>query len=105
MAKTKLSWIVFVVTGLIVAAMSYILDRIRGTKNLVFFAFIGVVLILYGLSKLLMGIAINIGKPKREYKHTPEYHKKDHGYKYCPKCASKLRSTFNFCYNCGERVN
>ncbi len=104
MAKTKIPGIAFIITGMIISGTSYYLNKIRDSNSLRIFVIIGFLFIIYGLFKIILKKAIDLGKPKKHYKHTPEYYQKHHTYKFCPKCGSKLRETFNFCYNCGERV-
>ncbi len=102
--KTSIPGSVFLMIGAFVSIASYFIDKLRNANNLRFFIIVGLLFAIYGIYKILIQKALNMGKIKKQYKHTPEYYKKSHEYKYCPKCGSKLRESFNFCYNCGKRV-
>lgn len=103
--KTKIPPQMYILIGLFISLASYLLDKQRGTTNLRLFMIVGAIFFIFGIFKLVINYATNLGKKeKKHYKHTPDYYKKHHEYKFCPKCGSKLREEFNFCYNCGEKV-
>ena len=94
---------VYLFFGLIMIIISFITNKITNSNSMKSLIIIGIIIIIFGILKFALEKAINMGKVKKEYKHTPEYYKKHHTYKYCNKCGSKLRENFNFCYKCGER--
>tara|TARA_Y100000031_G_scaffold124485_1_gene140307 strand:+ start:696 stop:1010 length:315 start_codon:yes stop_codon:yes gene_type:complete len=101
--KNLISSKVYLIVGFTITILSYILDKIITSNSMKPLMLIGIIILIIGIGKIFLEKAINMGKVKKTYKHTPEYYKKHHSHKFCEKCGYKLRETFNFCYNCGQR--
>ena len=102
--KQHISSNVYIIIGTTVTVLSYLSNKYRNNSKLNFFILLGIILTIWGIGKFLINTLINSFKLKKHYHHTPKYYEKHHEYKFCPKCGTKLRESFNYCYNCGERV-
>lgn len=85
---TKLHWIVFVITGLILTFGSWMINR----ERFVLFFYAGFVFLLIGIVKFIY--------KKNKMPNKPTYP----NIKHCPRCRAPLRLDASFCYNCGGRV-
>ena len=111
----KLHPLVFLITGLIVVVISYF------NENLLFFKYIGGVLILYGTAKIVFKLITGKEKIKdsadglygdkkwqqqmREQGKIKQKHQAPAISRYtCPRCRAEVFFGNNFCGNCGMRL-
>lgn len=92
----KIHGLVYVVVGLFVSVFSWKLNY----EKLVFFFYIGLVFIVIGITKMILGLA------KKRTDKTEKGHYKDNQKqrKYCPKCGNGLNAGDIFCSRCGTRI-
>ncbi len=91
----RIHGLVYVALGLFVSVFSWKLNY----EKLVFFVYIGLVFIIIGITKMILGFGKN-GKARPKYDKTQ--HK--HNSKYCPKCGNGLKADDIFCSRCGSRI-
>jgi len=94
----KIYWLVYIVVGLLVSALSYRLDY----QKLIFFFYIGLIFIVVGIAKLIFGSANKNTSKAQNVQH--KAHHQLQNIKYCHNCGTALRLQTRFCSRCGARV-
>jgi len=100
----KIHGIVYFIIGVFVAIASYIINY----DKLYFFFYIGLLFIIFGVAKIVIGF-INKEEKKQiplnklnqnQFRQVPKQQ-----YKRCPTCGNAARIADNFCSRCGTRFS
>lgn len=92
----EISGIVYIIIGAFFAVSSKIIDTSKQENKLMFFVFIGIVMILTGIYKLI----------KKSVKGSPKAKvQRQSARGQCHRCGTPLHSFQEFCHKCGLKIH
>ena len=91
----KIPWYLWIIVGAVMFGISY---RIGESLNI--FLYVGLVFLVVGIFKMLVGFILG-DKKKKAVKQAEEIRAQQFT---CPRCRAVVASTYYFCPHCGTRL-
>jgi len=92
----RIHGVFYITAGIIVSIASFYINKSQGKKSFLLFFYVGILMIVFGLIKVIL-------LRKKGEKH-PKVTKKPAFSRYCTYCGNMAQAFDNFCSKCGNRL-